>query len=401
MQIKYVDDKKTNGILYDWNLVRKEYKKLKCPKGLFNVGDLPLDSAKWFLNMSVRANTGKTTASLLWLLCTHKVYGTIGAYIRQREMQITPKFTKDLFSVILEFGYIEKLYEGKYNTVIYKARRWYLAKQDEDGNIEEQETEPFMIMLAISNHLDYKSSLNYFKLDIAIIDEFISEVFLIDEFIMLCDLISTCFRAKINNSIILMLANNIDRHSPYFRELDIYDDVQTLNFGDSKIITSPLGTKVYVGMISMGEVQKKMKDSQTRLLFGFNNPKLSAITGQFTWAVKNYPHIPKDINYKNEVITNRYIRHNGNLIRMRIILDDNIGTMLLLQRATKLYDNAIIYTREEIHSKYERKNLGYTRTDSFIWNLYKLGRAYFSTNDIGSLVDNYLKECSEYTSFIK
>lgn len=400
MERQYIDNDKTKGTLYDYDLVRKEYKKLKCPKGFFNVSNLPLEEAKWFLCMSVRANTGKTTNALLWLLCEHEIYGTIGAYVRQRDEQITPKFTKDMFGVIVEYGYIEKITKGKYNNITYKSRRWYLTKVDENGEIVEQEKTPVLIMLCVQKHLDYKSTLNEPMLDTVIFDEFLSsDLTLIDEFISLCDLLSTIFRMRESGKI-FMLANNIDRFSSYFHELDIYDEVQKLNFGDSKIITSPLGTRVYVAMLKVGETQQKMKDSQTKLFFGFNNPKLSAITGQFTWAVKNYQHIPKDINYNNEITIDRYVRYNGNLIRMRLINDDKIGMMLLFQYATKCYDNAIIYTRDEITDRNERRNLGYSKVDRFLWTLYEKGRAYFSTNDVGSIIDNYLKECAEYKRLV-
>lgn len=399
-ELEYIRNDKTLGIKYDWKLIEKEYKKLKCPKGFFNPCTLPMESAAWHLAISVRANLGKTTSSLLYGMVMHKLYNTTIVYCRTKEYQIMPKFTADMFGVIIENGYIEKLTDGEYNTVVYKARRWYYAYANKAGEIEKQAEKHFCILMCIQKHLDYKSTYNDYYSDFFLYDEVIEDdISLADPFVALCDLISTVFRMRESGRIIC-LANNMNAHHYIFHELDIYKEVQTLDFGASRLITSPLGTKVFVSMLQMGKEQAKMKESQTRMFFGFNNPKLAAITGSFTWAIKNYPHIPGDIDYSKEIKIDRYIIHNGNYVRMRLVMDEKKGPMLLFHRATKVPDNVIIYTREEITNRNQRRNIGYSQIDLKLWKLYTKGRAYFSENDIGSIVDNYLKECGAYNSIV-
>ena len=79
---------KMNEIIIDWNEVKKEYKKLKVPKDLFNPLSEPLNNAKWFIELSERA-TGKTNNWLLIGLILNIKYGIIVQYCRETE-EMTP-----------------------------------------------------------------------------------------------------------------------------------------------------------------------------------------------------------------------------------------------------------------------------------------------------------------------
>ena len=123
--VEYINNDKKLGIKYDYKLIRKEFKKLKIPKDVYDPSKLPLETAKWYISMSPRG-VGKTTNLLLLGMEFNKNYGTEIQYIRFHESMIQNKNIKDLFEVIVQHGYIEKLTGGKYNNVIYKARRWNL-----------------------------------------------------------------------------------------------------------------------------------------------------------------------------------------------------------------------------------------------------------------------------------
>ena len=146
MKREYINGNKQNGIKYDFNEINKLFKSLNIPKDVYNPTHLPFDSCKWFVTLSERSR-GKTTNLLLYGMCIYQLYHTGTCYIRSSEPMIVPKQSKDMFSNIISWGYVEKLTDGIYNTITYKSRRWYFAHVDEDGNIDNQDADAFCIML--------------------------------------------------------------------------------------------------------------------------------------------------------------------------------------------------------------------------------------------------------------
>ena len=173
MKIEYIDGKHKLGIQYDWNLISKEYKRLKCPKEYNNPLTNGIDKAHIHLLVSERS-TGKTTNLIIVGIIMHYLYGTTTQYIRANDKMITYQKTKNLFDVILEYDYISKITKGKYNSVHYHSRRWYLCLKDDEGEIIEKADNHFMCMLACNESDNYKSSYNAPKGDWIIYDEFIS-----------------------------------------------------------------------------------------------------------------------------------------------------------------------------------------------------------------------------------
>ena len=125
MKKEYIDGKETNGLKYDFTLIRKEVKKLKIPQEFYNPIKCPFEKCKWFVNLSDRS-TGKTTNWILLGMIMNKLYGTTIQYIRQTNDMITPRNSKNLFDTILSCGYVEKITEGEYNTIVYKVTSKYI-----------------------------------------------------------------------------------------------------------------------------------------------------------------------------------------------------------------------------------------------------------------------------------
>ena len=190
MKKEFIDGKRNNGIIYDYSAIRKEFRKLKIPTEYYNPSKSPFDKCKWFINLSDRS-TGKTTNWLLFGMTMNKLYGTVIQYVRQTNDMITPRNSKNLFDTILDNNYVSKLTEGKYNTIVYKAKRWYYAKSDENGEIVEQKNTHFMCMLSIDNAENYKSSYNAPYGDLIIFDEFIGKYYYRNEFVRFNDLLKT------------------------------------------------------------------------------------------------------------------------------------------------------------------------------------------------------------------
>ena len=64
MKIEYHENDKKKGIKYDFSLIRKEFKKLKIPKDVYNPLTIPLEWSKFNVLLSPRSK-GKTTNILL------------------------------------------------------------------------------------------------------------------------------------------------------------------------------------------------------------------------------------------------------------------------------------------------------------------------------------------------
>lgn len=63
-----------------------------------------------------------------------------------------------------------------------------------------------------------------------------------------------------------------------------------------------------------------------------------------------------------------------------------------VHRATRTYDDSIIFTIGEIDKNNKRFRFGFTPSDKRLWELYKRNKFYYASNDIGSLIDNYVKQ---------
>lgn len=388
MKIEYINGNKLDGIKYDFNFLRNEFKRLKCPKDVYNPSHLPFESCKWFVTLSERAR-GKTTNLLLFGMLIWWHYGTGICYLRSSEQMIVPKASKDLFSNIISWGYVEKISNGKYNTIIYKSRRWYFAFTDTDGEIVNQAIEPFCIMLSIDKNEQYKSVLET-KNDFIIFDEFIERYYYPQQFILLCDLIKTIARAR-QSVIICLSANTIDLNSPYFNELQIRDKIENMTQGDTEIVTTPKGTKVFVEILGKKTARAGKKQSIiNKLYYGFDNPKLASITGSDTWAMYNYPHTPKEFKI---LVKNHYLEYNDKLIQLEIC-ESTEGTIFInCHLATNTYDDSIIYSLDfstDINYRYMR---GITEIDKFIWGKYDINMFTYSDNAIGSLVEKFVEIC--------
>lgn len=388
--MKYIDNKQELGIDYDWVLIKKRFKKLKIPDDVYNPCKIDLASFKYFINLSDRS-AGKTTNWLLLGMTMNVLYGTQIQYVRQRSENITPKNTKDLFSTILTYDYVSKLTDGKYNSVTYKARRWYYCHVDDNGNVDEIANEHFMFMCSVDKGEDLKSSYNAPLGDIIIFDEFLSTYYYENEFVWFCDLVKTIIRER-QSPIIVMLANTIDKHSQYFNELEIYEQVQTLAQGDNVAVTTKQGTRLYIEILGKTRNKALKRSVINKLFFGFKNPQLASITGA-DWQIKNYQHIPKD--EVDVIYSNIYIYHNDRYIRLDIVNNERLGTCIYVHWATKIYDDSIILTvQERTDPRYQYK-FGTGRLNQLIGRAISQNRLYYATNDVGSFFDNYLKYCSK------
>lgn len=394
-KIEYINNDEASGIKYNFKKILARCKKLKLfpeDSTIWNPLNVPFHEwVKWFILMSIRAK-GKTTNVLLLGLVMNEMYGTTTVYIGQNADKLRPKYTSGLYNIVLENNYISRIYNDRWNSIVLKpGGKWFLCNKDENGKVIELSGEPVCIMLNVADHMDYKSTVNIPRGDLIVFDEFISKFYYPNEFIDLCDLLSTVIRVRIS-PIIFLLANTVNKHYQYFNELDIYEQVQSLQAGQNFISEGLNGSKVYCEIIDPSVSEKRKKFN--KLFFGFSNPSLGAITGDTTWTEYNYPHIIKD-NETKVILPNCYIYHNKKYVNLEIVTN-KMGLCINAHWATRTYDDSIIYTLQPIYDIRYRYKLGLPqryKIDKLIYTLFQKNKVYYQTNDIGSFVESYIKAC--------
>ena len=374
---------------WDWSLIKKEWKKLGMPKDLaYDPFHIPFSAQDrrhcgYYMLISKRG-VGKTTSMVLLGMILFKLYGVKIQYIRQNQDMLKPKYAQELMSTILSCGYIEKLTEGRWNYAYYYANRWVFAKIDEDGHIVEKTNIHFMYTLSIDQSFTYKSNYNAPDGDMTIFDEFIGKRYTPNEFVYYMDMLSTIIRKR-SGVINVMLSNNIDEYSEYFDEFEINERVRTMKKGDCDIITTPGGTKIYVELIDHHDKNAARLNKE---YFGFRNPRLVAITGEGEWNVPCCKHY--DLDDTVELIDRtHYIKMGLNLVNLELYESEKYGYCIHVHKATRYYEDSIIYTMDEIEDDRFRKGHGWSKVDAFFWTLLSRDKWHYATNSQKNFVDKY------------
>ena len=365
----------------------KRFKALKIPENVFNPLKENPKPGDWNVILSPRG-VGKTTQMLLLGMCDNWEQGTVIQYIRQYDDMLTPSKLTDLFDVILQYGYVTKVTDERWNNVRYWRRRWYYCNVDENGEETERAEKPFMTCLAINKEHDLRSSYNAPEGDFIIIDEFMraDKMYIRDEFVILNNLLSTIIRKR-TTARIYLLANLVDITCPYLTEMGIHDVVKNMRFGDFKQLTS--GDTV-LNIIMLKPPTDNNGNKFNKYFAPWSNNKMTGITGaNGTWALKMYPHAPHD---DFVLIDRAQLECRDGYICREIRKYDN-GLYLMFYPLNDVLSDKVIYTRDETQpfNTMRRFGLGFTQTDKIVIDLIHLKRWYFSDNTTGERVEVFVK----------
>lgn len=379
-----------NARKYSWTKIKKEYDKLGVPKEFWTPLTCPVNEILWHVIISLR-KSGKTTNILLLIMVIHKLYGgCVGAYVREKEDMIAPKELRKLFETIKEFGYIEKLFEGKYNDVLYSAGCWYFIKKDENNTIVEQ-SEEFMHSLAVDLSETYKSSLNLPNVVIILFDEFISKrPVRSDSFPNFCDIIDTVSRYR-KMVYVFMTANTLNPYALYLQELGISRTLRLMKLGEHKVIESGC-VPVYTEIIKPNNYQRvdERKSNFNLFRFGFDNPKLNSITGLGTWNLKNYRHLPKlEESYK--VQKKAVFELDDCYFMIELCTSKEIPPFIFIRPTRTDRHDCTIFTMNTGTGRNYKYGFGTDKFSNKIWNLIKVGQCYYATNESGIATKEYIE----------
>lgn len=387
-KIEYINGMQKLGIKIDWKLVRKEYKKLHCPASTHNPLLADFEKCGYVIDLSDRSR-GKTTNKLLVGLILFKLYGINLQYIRQSAEDCELKNIRKLYETVQDYQYISKIFDDYFNDIRYIGKRWYLLKRDENG-IQYQCEEDCTFCCGIDFGMKIKSSYNAPRGDMIFFDEFISNHYGANDFSNFNDLCKTIIRER-QSPVIFLSANTINKNSPWFDEFIIRKDIETMKQGETKIINT-YDTHIYLEILPE-DISEERKAVNKRF-WGFPNPKLASITGKGAWATDHYQKIPlyrNDDDVQPQTLINCvFIRMSGKYVKLKLVNDVKLGLCVFVTPATKVYDDSIILTADDIQGRKELFGFGKGTFVEKIWKLYDQNKFYYSTNTEGDFVRSYI-----------
>lgn len=338
-------------------------------------------------------SNGKTTAVLKYALVDHinSGYEHQLAIVRRWEEDFKGKNGQQMFENIVHLGWVEEFTKGKYNSIYYWSQRWYLAKYDEMGDKVKQAEEPFAIGFAITSEEHYKST-SYPYIKTILFDEFITrQYYLPEEFVKFQNLLSTIIRLRTDVKI-FMCGNTINKYCPYFAEMGL-TEIKKQQRGTIDIYT--YGESTLKVAVEYSDFPSKKKASNK--YFAFNNPKLEMIT-HGGWEIDIYPHLPhryapKDILYQFFIIFDDEILH-GNIIE-----SEDSTFLYIHKKTTPVHTDTewLVYQQNPDHRRNYRTNIlrPYARVDKYIKSLLDRKKVFYQDNEIGEIMNNYLKWCMQ------
>lgn len=205
----------------------------------WNTKRLDDTGAHYRLAVGERSN-GKTTAPLMKIIKKYSRGEGNGAYLRQMEVDLRGQRGASIFRSLMYGGkkrdqnLIFEASEGKYDTVKYYNRAWFLGSTTGDGEVE-YESEPFCYAMALSQ-MKHDKSATPANVTTIVLDEFIpvDGQYLTDETVLFRNVISTIVRDTARAEI-YMLANTTTWNSPYFRMFGIGRDLRDMQPGDIQV----------------------------------------------------------------------------------------------------------------------------------------------------------------------
>lgn len=357
----------------------------------YSLHDILQYNADYNVIYGERSN-GKTTAVMDYALTDYINSGYVNqlAVVRRWEEDFKGKNGQQMFENIVALGWVKERTNGEYNSIYYHSQRWYLAYMNPDtGKKETQRDEPFALGFSITSQEHYKST-SYPNIKTVLFDEFLTRnYYLPEEFVNFQNLLSTIIRLRTDVKI-FMCGNTVNKYCPYFAEMGL-TNIKTQEKGTIDVYT--YGESELKVAVEYSEFKGKKKESNK--YFAFNNPKLNMIT-HGGWEIDIYPHLPRKYRPK-DVDYFFYVLFEGEMLQGNIITVDDECFLYFHRKTTPLKEDnvQIVYQQQVDVRRNYRTNIlkPYTKVDKFINELFYKQKVFYQDNEIGEIMNNYLKWC--------
>ena len=334
-------------------------------------------------------SNGKTYAVQKYALEQYAKTGKQCAIVRRWQDDFIGKRGSVMFDALVSNGEVEKATGGAWTNIWYWASKWYLCRYEDDKRITDET--PFAYGFSISS-MEHDKSTSYPNVTTILFDEFLSRsAYIPDEFVLFMNVVSTIIRHRTDVKI-FMLGNTVNKFCPYFTEMGLKHikqmqpgDIDVYRYGDSKLTVAVEYTKP----------NSKGKDSD--YYFAFDNPKLNMITGG-AWEMDIYPHCPCKYT-PAEVLYTYFIEFDGELLQAEIVQHADEGFTFIHRKTTPIKnpETDLIYTTDFSPRPNVRRTLTRpsSKLEQRIADYYKRDKIFYSDNEVGEIVRNYLMWCAK------
>ena len=354
-----------------------------------------IPDAHYYMVIGERSN-GKSYSILNHLLERYINFGEEFVYIRRFDEDIKYSRGSQVFANLINNDVIKKLTHGKWDSLYYYAKKWYLKKTDKENpknTIVSDDPCGYAISLSSEEH---DKSTSYPAVRNIFFEEFLSRKnYLYDEFNIYMNTLSTIIRLR-NDVKIFMAGNTINKYAPYFSEMGL-TNVKNMKVGTTEVYTyGDSGLKVAVEFSDMPS-----KDKASNVYFAFNNPKLSMIRGDGgIWEIDIYPHLTKEMKYTPKDIVYKYfVVWDRDILQCDIVRLGNTAFTFVHTKTTPIREdntNVVYCTEHNYKPNYKRKiTRASTRTEEIILWFYKNEKVFYQSNEVGEIMRNYISWCKK------
>ena len=352
-----------------------------------------IPDAHYYIVIGERSN-GKTYSILNYCLERYFNFGEEFVYIRRYDEEIKQSRGSQVFANLINNDVIKKLSKGKWDSLYYYAKKWYLKKSDfknPKNTIISDNPIGYAISLTSEEH---DKSTSYPSVHNIFFEEFLSrDNYIYDEFSIYMNTLSTIIRLR-DDVKIFMAGNTINKYAPYFSEMGL-TNVKNMKAGTTEVYTyGESGLKVAVEFSTLPS-----KDKASNVYFAFNNPSLSMIRGDGgIWEIDIYPHLTKEMKYKpKDVIYKYYVIWDNDILQCDIVKLNNTAFTFVHLKTTPLKDdntNVVYCTEHNYKPNYKRKitKASNRREEIILW-FFKNEKVFYQSNEIGEIMRNYISWC--------
>lgn len=340
-------------------------------------------------------STGKTYAVLEEALKQYQKTGKCFAYLRRWDEDFKGKNGASLFNSHAENGLISQYTGGEWDSMYFYSNRWYFARKDKQGR-RVVAPEPVGYAFALST-MEHDKSTSFPSITTVAFDEFLTKgMYLPDEFVTFCNVLSTIIRNRTDVTI-YMMANTVSQYAPYWKEMGL-NHVKDMKPGSIDLYTYPskTGEELRVA-VEMTDSAQMGLDKASNIYFAFDNPKLSMITGgSNVWELDLYPHCPME--YKTDDIRfSYYILFDDERMKCDIIKKDGKAFTFIHKAKQEPGDRDIIFSQEYHPQKNMRRRIDapFDKVGNVIWDFFQMDKVYYQDNFVGACVEAYLNWCVE------
>lgn len=336
-------------------------------------------------------SNGKTYGWCRKVLSEYLKTGKPSAYIRRLDKQIEVKMLGNLFTPHTEW--LEKESKGKWNSFIYRSHCFYLARYEtqENGVSKKmaQDKTAFCHTYALNTAETSKGADNGEVFSICF-DEFMTRAYYLNnEFILFQNILSSILRGR-EGATIYMLANTVNRYCPYFKDMGLS---RVSNQKQGTIDIYKLGKtdlRIAVEYCSMMDVSS----TKAADYYAFDNPQLQMITTG-TWEIALYRHAPPELS-SYRIIYTFFIVFADKTVQGDIHMYKGYPIIFFHQKTTPIkdFDKVVVYLQDSVDGNPLHQidlRIAPTKAQKLILDLIHHQKMFFSDNELGEIVNNWLK----------